>query len=150
MMVLHDLIDMPDFNPATQNDRGDWGLHCISDGTVHQDQWGKPWCMYHGAMNAVVAGRALWRCLMCGRGCYVTLGLLPRAAQPLVISGTYKQFLEYCRDRKLRPGSEALWVRDRDTFNGHTNNPVVWVGTYYWRRDYHELVDTVAALEGTR
>lgn len=65
-----DLVAMPGFNPATQNARGDWGLRCVSDGTVRLDASGKPRCVEHGAMNAVNEDCTPWRCLCCGRGCY--------------------------------------------------------------------------------
>lgn len=68
--VLRDLVDMPGFNPATQHDRGEWGLRCVSDGTVTPDRWWKPRCVDHGAMNAVNPDCTLWRCLMCGHGCF--------------------------------------------------------------------------------
>lgn len=70
--VLHDLVDQPEFNMATQNNRGDWSLRDVSDGTVFQAADGKPSCQSHGAMNCVVPDMSLWRCLMCGRGTYVT------------------------------------------------------------------------------
>lgn len=70
--TLHDLIDQPDFNMATQNDRGDWSLRDVSAGAVVQAADGKPSCQSHGAMNCVVPDRSLWRCLMCGRATYVT------------------------------------------------------------------------------
>lgn len=71
---LIDLIDMPDFNPASQNKRGDWGLRCVSDGSVVRDDTGRPRCVDHGAMNVVNEDRSLWRCLACGRGCYADFG----------------------------------------------------------------------------
>lgn len=70
--AVMDLIEMPDFNLASQNDRGDWGLRCVTDGSVRpHGGYGKPDCIDHGAMNAVNPARTIWRCLMCGRGCYV-------------------------------------------------------------------------------
>lgn len=70
--TLHDLIEQPNFNPATQNNRGDWSLRDVSQGDVFKADDGKPACVEHGAMNAVMADRSLWRCLMCGRAAYAT------------------------------------------------------------------------------
>lgn len=67
---LQNLIDMPGYNPVTQQGRGDWGLRCVDDGTVRFDGRLLPQCVDHGAMNAVNSDRTLWRCLMCGRGAY--------------------------------------------------------------------------------
>jgi hypothetical protein len=81
--MLVDLVRMPDFNPETQNDRGDWGLRNITDGTVLG--WAlKPSCSEHGAMNLVNPAGTIWRCLMCGRGCYddgLPLPMPPRWAK---------------------------------------------------------------------
>lgn len=71
--TLHDLIEQPDFDPSTQNGRGDWSLRDVSEGTVTADEHGKPQCAFHGAMNAVSPGRELWRCLMCARAAYVSV-----------------------------------------------------------------------------
>jgi len=63
------LATMPDLNPTT----GTHGLHSVSEGRVWPDQWGKPWCYRHGAMNAVNPERSIWRCLQfCGEAAYVT------------------------------------------------------------------------------
>lgn len=69
-MKLRDVIDMPDFNPATQQGRGDWGLRCVTSGEVATHPTWKVACIDHGAMNCVNQDRTLWRCLMCGRGAY--------------------------------------------------------------------------------
>jgi hypothetical protein len=71
--VLHDLVDQPNFNPSTQNNRGDWSLRDVSQGAVFPDPAsGKPCCQSHGAMNCVVPDMTLWRCLICGRAAYAT------------------------------------------------------------------------------
>ena len=71
--VLHDMVDQPDFNWSTQNDRGDWSLRDVSAGAVFAGADGKPRCVDHGAMNAVTPRRDIWRCLMCGRATYVVV-----------------------------------------------------------------------------
>ena len=71
-MILHDMIDQPNFNPATQNNRGDWSLRDVSSGAVFPGADSKPACVDHGAMNCVVPDMSIWRCLMCGRAAYVT------------------------------------------------------------------------------
>jgi hypothetical protein len=70
--VLHDMIDQPDFNWATQNNRGEWSLRDVSSGNVFAGGDGKPECIEHGAMNCVVPDKSIWRCLNCGRATYVT------------------------------------------------------------------------------
>lgn len=71
--TLRDLIEQPDFDPSTQNNRGDWSLRDVSAGTVTADSQGKPQCAFHGAMNAVSPDRTLWRCLTCARATYVVV-----------------------------------------------------------------------------
>jgi hypothetical protein len=68
---LADLVDMPDFNPATQNGRGDWSLRDVSAGTVTLHPRDKVACAFHGAMNCVNPERTIWRCLTCGRAAYL-------------------------------------------------------------------------------
>jgi len=69
---IHDLIDMPDFNWDTQHGRGEWSLRDVSSGMVFLDDvWRKPECREHGAMNAVTRARDIWRCLTCGRSCFM-------------------------------------------------------------------------------
>lgn len=70
--VLHDMIDQPNFNWVTQNNRGEWSLRDVTLGNVFADGDGKPECVEHGAMNCVVADKSIWRCLMCGCAAYVT------------------------------------------------------------------------------
>lgn len=70
--TLHDLIEDPNFNPATQNNRGDWSLRDVSTGQVALGDDGKPECIDHGAMNCVNESMTIWRCLMCGRATYAT------------------------------------------------------------------------------
>lgn len=65
-----DMVDSPGFNPATQQDRGDWSLRDVSAAQVGLADDGKPACIDHGAMNCVNIERSIWRCLMCGRSCY--------------------------------------------------------------------------------
>ena len=72
MFVLHDMVDQPDFNWETQNNRGDWSTRDVTTGGVYAGTDGKPECVDHKAMNAVVADRSIWRCLMCGRATWVT------------------------------------------------------------------------------
>lgn len=72
--IIHDLIDDPQFNPATQNNRGDWSLRDVSTGHVVPDRYGKPECVDHGAMNCVTPAMTIWRCLNCGRAAYCTRG----------------------------------------------------------------------------
>jgi hypothetical protein len=66
------MINQPDFNWSTQNNRGEWSLRDVSSGDVFSGNDGKPQCADHGAMNCVVPDRSIWRCLMCGRATYVT------------------------------------------------------------------------------
>jgi hypothetical protein len=69
---IRDLIDMPHFNWDTQRGRGDWSTRDVSAGAVFLDDvWRKPTCQDHGAMNAVTPARDIWRCLTCGRSCYM-------------------------------------------------------------------------------
>lgn len=70
--ILHDMIEQPDFNWATQNNRGDWSLRDVSTGWVGRGDDGKPECVDHGAMNCVTPDKTIWRCLMCGRAAYAT------------------------------------------------------------------------------
>lgn len=70
--VLRDLAADPEFNPSTNSGRGDWSLHDVTNGDVYADPHdGKPRCAEHGAMNSVQESGRVWRCLMCGRACYV-------------------------------------------------------------------------------
>jgi hypothetical protein len=69
-MILRDLIDMPDFNFASQNGRGEWSLRDVSSGAVTTHPTNKVVCVDHGAMNCVNPERTLWRCLTCGRAAY--------------------------------------------------------------------------------
>lgn len=70
-MNIIDMIDSPNFNPATNQSRGDWSLRDVSTRGVSLDPiWNKPCCLLHGAMNCVNAERTIWRCLACGRSCY--------------------------------------------------------------------------------
>lgn len=84
MTNLHDIIHMPGFNWVTQNNRGDWGTRCVTDGSVTPDPaWGgKPVCIEHGAMNAVSETRDLWRCLACGRAVYMGDNPQPEPERP--------------------------------------------------------------------
>jgi hypothetical protein len=66
------MIDQPNFNWATQNNRGEWSLRDVSAGAVFLASDGKPACIDHGAMNCVVPDKTIWRCLMCGRSTYTT------------------------------------------------------------------------------
>lgn len=72
-MIIKDLASDPQFNPATQKDRGTWSMYDVSEGTVFLDVDDKPSCQDHRAMNAVNPSRTIWRCLMCGRGCFAIL-----------------------------------------------------------------------------
>lgn len=74
MMVIKDMVEMPNFNWDTQKDRGDWSTRDVSQGAVTLDAvWHKPNCIDHGAMNAVTPARDIWRCLCCGRACYAVI-----------------------------------------------------------------------------
>lgn len=75
--ALHDLVTQPDFNMATQNNRGEWSLRDVSTGAVYADYDGKPACIDHGAMNCVVSDMTIWRCLMCGRAAYALVAETP-------------------------------------------------------------------------
>ena len=70
-MRLLDIAEMPGHNPTT----GAHGLHSVSEGKVRPDEFGKPCCTQHGAMNAVNPDRTIWRCVhavpACGEGSYV-------------------------------------------------------------------------------
>ena len=66
------MIEQPDFNWTTQNNRGEWSLRDVSSGAVFPDERDKVRCVDHGAMNCVVRDKSIWRCLMCGRAAYVT------------------------------------------------------------------------------
>lgn len=69
---ITDLIDDPNFNPSTNNARGDWSLRDVTSGAVWLDvATNAPRCVDHGAMNCVSPSRTLWRCLACGRACYM-------------------------------------------------------------------------------
>lgn len=68
-MRIFDLASDPDFNAATQNDRGTWSMYDVTQGGVSLGTDGKPECIDHKAMNAVNPACTIWRCLMCGRGC---------------------------------------------------------------------------------
>jgi hypothetical protein len=69
---IRDLKDMPDFNWDSQNNRGTWSTQDVTDGNVTLDDWWqKPNCIDHNAMNAVNPDRSIWRCLECGRACYM-------------------------------------------------------------------------------
>lgn len=66
-----DMVESPDYNPASNEGRGEWSLRDVSHQEVFlDDKWDKPTCVVHGAMNAVSPDRSLWRCLACGRSCY--------------------------------------------------------------------------------
>lgn len=69
-MIIKDLAEDPQFNPATQNNRGTWSMYDVSEGTVTLGADGKPSCRDHRAMNAVNPDRTIWRCLACGRACF--------------------------------------------------------------------------------
>lgn len=75
---IQDLKDMPDFNWETQKGRGTWSTQDVTDGNVFLsfDHWRKPECIDHRAMNAVNSDRSIWRCLECGRACYVTWSMV--------------------------------------------------------------------------
>jgi len=71
ILVIQDMVEMPDFNWETQKGRNDWSTRDVSQGAVSLDaEWHKPNCIDHGAMNAVNPDRSIWRCLCCGRACY--------------------------------------------------------------------------------
>lgn len=70
-MQIIDMVDSPDFNPVTNQSRGQWSLRDVSSAQVALDPaLNKPRCIDHGAMNCVNAERTIWRCLACGRSCY--------------------------------------------------------------------------------
>lgn len=70
-MQIIDMVDSPDFNPVTNQSRGQWSLRDVSTFQVALDPaLNKPRCIDHGAMNCVNAERTIWRCLACGRSCY--------------------------------------------------------------------------------
>lgn len=66
--ILYDLIEQPDCNWATQNNRGEWSLRDVSSGHVFAGEDGRPACVDHGAMNCVTPGKSIWCCLKCGQG----------------------------------------------------------------------------------
>jgi hypothetical protein len=62
------IFDLPDDRRA-----GKAGLPAddrdVTNGLVVPDKdWGKPWCVRHGAMNRVDPVEQIWRCQMCGVG----------------------------------------------------------------------------------
>lgn len=70
-MNIIDMADSPNFNPSTNQSRGEWSLRDVSSGQVAVDPtWDKPRCVDHNAMNCVNAEMTIWRCLNCGRSCY--------------------------------------------------------------------------------
>lgn len=68
--TLHDLADMPDWNPST----GSHALRSVSEGRVYWDHRNKVCCKDHRAMNAVNPDRTIWRCLAfgCQTGAFVS------------------------------------------------------------------------------
>lgn len=69
-MKIADMVDDPNFNPASNKDRGDWSLRDVTSKEVYLDPIiEKPRCAFHGAMNCVSSSRVIWRCLACGRSC---------------------------------------------------------------------------------
>lgn len=71
-----DLTEMPNFDWSTNNGRGTWSAYDVTTGQVKlsYDEWNKPECCEHGAMNAVNRDRTIWRCVECGRACYMIWG----------------------------------------------------------------------------
>lgn len=69
-IMLIDQADMPDYNPAANAGRGEWGLYDVSNGEVTAHPTDVVRCGEHGAMNSVSPMRTLWRCLACGRAAY--------------------------------------------------------------------------------
>lgn len=70
-MQIIDMIDSPDYNPTTNQNRGDWSLRDVSTQQVTLDEvWNKPECIEHGAMNCVSPDRSIWRCLTCARSAF--------------------------------------------------------------------------------
>ena len=78
VIMLIDQADMPDYNPAANAGRGEWGLYDVSNGEVTAHPTDVVRCVEHGAMNSVSPMRTLWRCLTCGRAAYRLLPQQPK------------------------------------------------------------------------
>jgi len=66
IMKLHDLKDMPNFNPDVKN-----GTDSVSTGKVCWTEANLVTCRVHGAMLCVNPSRTIWRCPACHEGAYV-------------------------------------------------------------------------------
>ena len=67
MINMIDIKDMPNFNPKVRDN-----IDSVFSGRVFIKKLviGEyPWCVKHGAMNKV-SREGIWRCIMCGDGCY--------------------------------------------------------------------------------
>ncbi len=60
--IFVDIQEMPDYNPVVKDN-----VRSMRDRQIFID--GYPNCMRHGAMNKV-SKDGIWRCLICGVGCY--------------------------------------------------------------------------------
>lgn len=113
---LKDQVDMPDYNPAANAGRGNWGLRDVSEGNVFAHPTDIVRCIDHGAMNSVSATRTLWRCLTCGRAAYRHQGQA-NAAHPNISSklpdGTVVPVVAYDNGRSvlgLEPMSDRAFI----------------------------------------
>ena len=69
-------------------------------------------------------------------------------AQIAVVAGNEAQFAHWCRERGLSPHNRhVVCVRSCDRLRGRSRLLVVRVGTYYDRRDWRKVEDSLWLLE---
>jgi hypothetical protein len=64
-----------------------------------------------------------------------------------VLAGTYRQFLDWCREHKVSPDSDLVFdVTSPSSLRGRSNVELVRIGTWYERRDLWEIEEQIAFL----
>lgn len=68
----------------------------------------------------------------------------------LVCAGNYREFEHWCRQNGTHPREhppKAIYVSEWHRIRGRRGNPHVTYGTFWDRRDYHEIMEALRAIE---